>query len=146
MDKDSTTNFLILHPTYNITPTNYSVWMIIIQCVRSFSLHFGNAVVSWYGQIFTSSINASHGHIRHLFSMLTHMNLTHNQEPELGLNILFYHFLVMVDTYKSLDLSGDVLNLWGCNKLYRSLLMRGFIESKYKYCLLDIWIYSGSLK
>ena len=52
--------------------------------------------------------------------------------------ILVLHVLVVFHTSESIDLSGEVLTFWGHKKFYRSLVMRTYIESKYKYYLLAI--------
>ena len=44
----------------------------------------------------------------------------------------------MFHTYENIDLSDEVLTLWEHYKLYMELVMRIYIDSKYKYCLLDI--------
>ena len=60
-------------------------------------------------------------------------------ELELGKTILVLHVLVMFHIYEGIDLSGEVLTLWGHKQLYRSLVMRMYLDSKYKYYLLAIW-------
>ena len=44
----------------------------------------------------------------------------------------------MFHTSENIDLSKEILPLWGQKKFYTALIMRRYIVSKYKYCLLAI--------
>ena len=63
---------------------------------------------------------------------------THTLELELGETILVFYILVMFHIYECTDLSGEVLNVCGHKKLYRALVVKRYLDSNYKYCLLAI--------